>query len=143
MIRVSFDFHDGGWINRLNKMEARSHDFTAVFEKARVRLAKANDENFSTGGMPVGGWAPRTQPAGWPLMIKTGALAGSLSSLTGPPNRITPTSATFGTDVEYAHFHQTGTRKMAARKIIYEPVGFAKETAKDMAQHIVGPDLRF
>lgn len=135
-ISISVDIDDA--MEMLNGMARRSRNFTPTFEKARLYLQAANAENFGTGGLPVGGWAPRQQPAGWPLMMRTGKLVGSLTSLQGPPNRIGPFSAEFGTEVDYAHFHQGGTTKMPSRKIVFEPRGFARKVGNDAADHIVG-----
>ena len=134
-VRASIDMH--GTDDKLRAMSLRAHDFVPVFEKARLSLGRYNAENFTTGGLPVGGWAPRQEVAFWPLMIKTGELMGSLTSLTGPPNVIRPMSATFGTAVEYAKFHQSGTRRMPSRQIVFEPKGWAAEIARDAASHIV------
>lgn len=128
----------GTSVENLTAMSARSHDFAPVFEKARQRLRAANAENFGSGGMPVGGWAPRSTIAPWPLLVRTAKLSGDLISLTGPANHIGPNEAEFGTDVEYAHFHQHGTTKMAARKIVYEPRGFAEAVGDDAMNHIMG-----
>lgn len=134
--RISVDISDV--MDMLNEMERRATHFEPVFAKAKISLGASNAENFSSGGLPVGGWEPRRDSQPWPLMKKTGDLAGDLSSLSGPANVIRPTSAEFGTDIEYAKFHQTGTFKMASRKVVFEPRGFAEEVGKDAAQHIVG-----
>lgn len=66
----------------------------------------------------------------------------SLTNLFGPPNDIDATSATFGTRVEYAKFHQYGTKYMPARKIVFEPRGFANDLASKAATYVangVGP----
>jgi phage gpG-like protein len=60
----------------------------------------------------------------------------SLTNLFGPPNDIDATSARFGTKVEYAKFHQYGTTKMPARKIIFEPRGFANDLASKAASYV-------
>jgi len=130
---------------KLTSMETRSKNFMPVFEKARLALQLANAENFALGGLPSGGWKPLDpQYAAWksinfpgrPPMVRTGRLFASLADLRGSPNSIRPTSATFGTDVEYAKFHQYGTTKMAKRKVIFEPIGFAKKTSEDLASWI-------
>ncbi len=60
----------------------------------------------------------------------------SLTALFGPPNNVSGTEATFGTKVEYAKFHQYGTSKMPARKIVFEPVGFANDLAQKAARYV-------
>lgn len=128
----------------LNNVELRSKNFTPLFIYARTVLQLANAENFTTGGLPVGGWSPRknneeyTHP---PLMGPSGKLMRSLTSLFGPPNVITPTSATFGTNVEYAKFHQYGTTKMPARKIIFEPRGFSEDLARKAANYVANGEI--
>lgn len=138
MIKIDIDVDLGSTIATLDGMIARSKNFAPTFKFAQARLQKANALNFTTGGLPVGGWNPRSSPAPWPLMRRGGALMGSLTSLVGSPNEIRATSAQFGTDVEYAKFHQSGTSKMPARKIVFEPKGFAEEVGIHAANHILG-----
>lgn len=130
--------------SRLDGIVKRMHDFTPVFLWAQDELRKANAQNFSSNGLPVGGWAPLSPPyAAWkaahgggPPMQRTGQLFRSLASLSGPTNVITPMWARFGTDVDYAKFHQYGTRKMPKREVVYEPFGFAREL-RDVAHDYV------
>lgn len=137
-VRIEIDVDLGDTIENLAKMQLRSHNFIPVFEKARTRLAAANAENFTSGGLPVGGWAPRSRAYPWPIMRRTNDLMGSLTSLRGAPNEIRPMSAQFGTGVRYAHFHQSGTSKMPSRKVVFEPPGFARAVGQDAADHILG-----
>lgn len=129
-------------VARLEAMSVRSKDFTQVFTRARNDLERANAENFTTGGLPVGGWKPRTRDYAWPIMRRTGKLFNSLANMSGPPNVITPTTASFGTNVEYAKFHQYGTTKMAARKILFNPTVFSEETASRAARWVADGSLR-
>lgn len=120
-------------MKRLAAMQLRAKNLQPVFEYARVQLRNANAANFTTGGLPSGGWEPRRGTQPWPLMIRTGKLMKSLTSLFGPPNEVSGTSAEFGTRVEYAKFHQYGTTKMPARKVVFEPAGFARDIASKAA----------
>ena len=138
MIRFRVNVDMGTTMEKLDEMQARSEDFRITFEYARLLLSRANAENFTTGGLPVGGWRPRAQAAEWPIMRKTGHLMESLIDLRGVPNEIRPKSATFGTAVDYAGFHQTGTTRMASRKIVFEPRGFAREVGEHAIHHILG-----
>jgi phage gpG-like protein len=123
----------------LENIEDRAEDLRPVFEKARERLELANRANFTENGLPVGGWSPRSRDYAWPIMRRTGKkLFRSLTDLRGAPNEITPRSAQFGTDVEYATFHQTGTRNMPARVVVHEPVGFSQWIAEEIENHVVG-----
>lgn len=127
----------------LNLMELKSQDFHMVFEKAKVMLGADFAANFNSAGGMVGGWAPRKHETGKPLMVRSSALFDDLSSLSGGENHIGLTSAEFGTDIEYAHFHQTGTFNMPSRKIVFEPTGFAREVGDMAAKHIVSMDAYF
>jgi phage gpG-like protein len=73
-----------------------------------------------------------------PIMQQTEKLFRDLTSLNGSPNEINATSATFGTRIEYAKFHQYGTTRMPKRQIVFEPPMFAKELADEAAKHVVG-----
>jgi phage gpG-like protein len=136
-VRVNIECDAEKAMQRLENMALRSRQFRPLFWYARAELAKANASNFTTGGLPTGRkWEPRTRPYAWPLMRKTGMLMGSLTSLFGPPNDIDDMHAEFGTDVEYAKFHQYGTTKMPARKIVFEPRGFARDLANKAAAYV-------
>jgi len=138
-------------ILRMVMMKKRANDMRPIFRRARVWLRFANQENFRQGGLPSGGWSPldpqyaawkRTSGQGGDIMIRTGRLFRSLSSLNGPPNKIDLMDATFGTRVEYAKFHQYGTTRMPKRKVVYEPVGFAKKFGETAATYICHGEIR-
>lgn len=136
-VRIDIDCDADKVIARLGAMSRRSIDFTPIFNEARQMLERANSENFTTGGLPVGGWEPRKGFYTWPIMIKSGKLFNSLANLRGAPNVITPMFAEFGTKVEYAKFHQYGTTKMPARKVVFDPPGFSRELAEKAAAYVV------
>jgi phage gpG-like protein len=52
-------------------------------------------------------------------------------------NVIEKDTATFGTNVEYAKFHQYGTTKMAKRKIVFTPREFPRELGINMVKYMV------
>lgn len=143
MVDIEIEIDMGGSIEHMEAMLARSHNFILALEQAKKRLGAYNAANFAGQGALVGGWAPRSlnTHAGWPLLIRTGELMGSLTALDGPPNHIGPKSATFGTSVDYAKFHQRGTFSMPRRKIVFEPKGWAREVADDCVNHILGLDF--
>jgi phage gpG-like protein len=68
------------------------------------------------------------------ILVESGALMASLTSVGGPGNihEVMPRGMLFGTEVEYAHFHQTGTKKMPARP----PVGMSEETLDKLCDKI-------
>jgi phage gpG-like protein len=140
-VKISMECDADAVIRRLQAMQARSENFSPLFRDARTQLEKANAQNFATGGLPVGGWDPRKRDYAWPIMKRTGKLLNSLTNLRGAPNVITPTFAEFGTNVEYAKFHQYGTEKMAARKIVFNPTGFSQEMARKALGWVVRGDI--
>ena len=124
----------------------RTEDFRYIFEKMRDDLADRWKSNFLNNGSLVGGWAPLDKEYGaWksvnfpgaPPMVRTGQLFRSVSELRGSPNEINKHSATFGTNVKYAKFHQYGTRNMAKREVVFEPFGFAKKWSDAAADYIM------
>ena len=146
MMRMTVRCDNRRAMRRLDAMETAAKDFRIVFEWARRELAKANAENFTASGLPVGGWSPlKPKYASWksrnfpgtPIMVQSGALRRDLTTLRGPANEIRRTSAKFGTSIEYAKFHQYGTTRMAKRQIVFEPPLFAKQLAQKAKEHIV------
>ena len=124
----------------------RTAHFGDVFMLAREYLRAAWSANFAGNGFMVGGWAPLAPETaawkakhGYPLnpLIGNGNLMRSLLSMAGPANDIGSHSASFGTTVDYAHFHQTGTRHMPKREIVFDPPGFANVLAEATAHHLM------
>lgn len=123
----------------LLRMEARSRNLMPVLRDAKSMLEQSNRANFTAQGLPSGSrWAARRSEATWPLMRRTGKLFQSLAQLNGPANDIGLQSATFGTSIEYARFHQNGTRKMPKRLVVFEPLGFKVRLGRKAANHIIG-----
>lgn len=133
-LRIDVDAADTE--RHLESMMLRASNFRGVFWYARQELEAANAENFTAHGLPSGGWAPRTQVYAWPIMRRTGALFSSLTSLRGAPNDIGRTAATFGTNVEYAQYHQRGTFKMPKRLVVFEPFGFGERVGMVAAEYV-------
>lgn len=121
-------FTGGEGTRMLDETLDRARDFKPVFKKIRKDLEQLWKQNISASGLPSGGWAPLdAEYASWKSkhfpgttpMFRSGALFRSLSSLRGKPNEIGRMSATFGTNIKYAEFHQSGTKNMPSRKIIF------------------------
>ena len=133
------------------KMFRRAEDFRPIFRWARDELERSNRQNFATSGTASGRpWSPLdTEYSRWklanagpkPLLVFDGTLRRSLTSLRGRPNEIDKKKAVFGTDIEYAKFHQFGTRKMPQRKIVFVPPFFAEEMAARIANYVVNGEL--
>lgn len=148
---VKIKVHEKQAIALMVKMKKRANDMRPVLWRAKQWLRLANEENFRQGGLPSGGWSPLDrQYAAWKAargeggrtMVRTGRLFASLASLDGPPNRIDLMTATFGTSIEYAKFHQYGTTRMPKRKIVYEPVGFAKGLGEVAAIYVANGNIK-
>lgn len=135
---ISIEVDAAETIQMLENMKLRSTNFKPIFWYAEKELKLANAANFTSSGLPVGGWAPRDGESSyaWPLMIRTGKLFQSLSTLRGAPNNIDRMEATFGTNVEYAKFHQFGTRNMPKRQVVFEPPLFAKRLGVAAAKYV-------
>lgn len=135
-VRLRVDVNLSDAMHRLDGMSGRASNFRPIFWVARGELERANIENFTSHGLPVGGWAPRTREYAWPIMRKSGALFSSLANLRGAPNDIGRKSAIFGTNVEYAKFHQRGTRHMPKRAVVFEPPLFAQRLGVMAAEYV-------
>ena len=144
-IQIDIDFNPDDLVDALDDMRKRAKDFGPVFEKIRDELEEVWSNNFMTNGLPSGGWAPldpgyaswkSVNFPGMPPMIRSGKLFSSLGNLRGTVNTIRDKSATFGTDVKYAEFHQYGTTKMPMRRVVFEPLGSSKVWAGWAADHI-------
>jgi len=153
MAKVEIDVTKRGvssTIARLTAMSARSKVLTPVLVKAKQEIKLAHAANFTSNGLPVGGWAPLdAQYATWkmarfpglPPMIRTGKLFASLAGANGSIDTMTNTSFSFGTSVEYAKFHQYGTNKMPKRKIVFEPPLFARNLGGNAAEYIANGEV--
>lgn len=137
-------------IAKLYLMEQRSDKLQLVFEEAKAKLAASNAANFAANGLPSGGWSPldpqygawkSTRFPGAPPMVRTGALFRSLTTLSDSVNQVRGSSAQFGTSVEYAAFHQRGTRHMPKRQVLFEPPLFARDIAVDTGRFIVDGEI--
>ena len=128
-------------------MVRRSWNFHSELKWARDELKKANRLNFATQGEPSGkAWnALDMEYQSWkiehygslPTMIRSGDLFRDLTTLSGRVNYVGRKTATFGTDLDYARFHQTGTRFMPARKIVFVPKGFARELGEKVGEYLL------
>jgi len=144
-VRVTVRGEEGAK-NLLQDMDRRSKNFRPVFEKAETYLERANRNNFTQAGLPSGGWKPldaqygawkASRFPGMPIMVRSGRLFASLTSLNNAAKSVGLTKAEFGTTVEYAKFHQYGTNKMAKRQIVFTPPAFAKYIGIESATYIV------
>ena len=133
--------------NLIDDIGDRCTEVKPVFQWAHQVLKKTFAENFASNGLPVGGWSPLdAEYAAWKAralpgrttLIRSGELFRSLSELSDPSvNEINKLSATFGTGLNYAPFHQNGTPNMPKRQILFIPQSFISEFAEKVANYIV------
>ena len=147
-ITIEVDVKADDVLELLENIKDRADDMRPVFKWAKTQLELANAWNFMANGLPSGKpWQPLDKEygawksahfAGAGTMVRSGNLFRSLTSLTdSTANTITKTSATFGTSVEYAKFHQYGTTKMPARKIVFTPRDFPRDLGVEIAKYLV------
>ena len=84
-------------------------------------------------------WPPRKMPAPHPLLRDTGKLYNSWtkSGAAGNITRISKKSLQFGTNIEYAKYHEYGTSKMPARpiaKLVTQPQRGARRSLRRKVQ---------
>lgn len=113
--------------NRFRGMIRRMQSFKPVFRWAFKEIQAAHAANFATNGAVDGSpWKPLDpQYAAWKIenygangiLVRTGELRSSLTidNARGAIREIRRQSATFGTDIPYAKFHQRGTQNMPER----------------------------
>lgn len=136
-------------VKRFTAMSRRAKNFKPVLRWTFQELQKAHLANFAAQGTVAGaGWAPLSPAyASWKLanygaqgiLVRSGELRRSLTfdSARGAIRDIDNTDATFGTNISYAKFHQSGTRFMPDRKPVFLPELMAERTAMMVAEHIV------
>lgn len=134
---------------RFAAMSRRSQDFRPVFKWVLKELQKAHLANFTREGTVDGApWKPLDpQYASWKLsnygangiLVADGSLRRSLTvdSSRGAVRDVGFRTATFGTQIPYAKFHQSGTRFMAERKPVFLPSLMPNQTATVVGEYIV------
>lgn len=109
------------------KFQAALLDLEPLWEMVKPIAGQVEEEQFDSKG--EGAWPAladstvrEKQQQGWPEdpLVRTGDLKASLvnpgvAADTGPRHMV------YGTDVDYAQFHQAGTRKMPQRQVIPDP----------------------
>jgi len=101
----------------------------------------------SEGGYGSGGWAPLSADydewkaknfPGKPILQLTGKLMSALTNKTGETiQEIEPLLLKLGTNLKYGLFHQTGTKKMPARKPIEMTEHDKREWVKVIQKYLV------
>lgn len=150
LVHIDLDLDLSDMRDYVTDMDDRAGNYKPVFRRMQEYFERNWEQNFLANGLRVGGWAPLdAEYAAWkashvpgaPPMVRSGSLFNSIRSLRGQPNEIRDKSATFGTNIKYAKFHQYGTSKMPKREIIYEPESFRREWAEKAAEYIKDGNL--
>jgi len=130
--------------DNLKNIKRRMKDLRPVWPRAHASLKDYMIENFTAQGLPSGGWRPLDAEYGaWkmrhypgaPILVKGGGLFAKI--LQGPDLDGRPSGASFVFSGEVAKFHQYGTTKMPARKILFSPEVWEKQVAQMIEEYIV------
>jgi phage gpG-like protein len=115
------------FVRAFNRIGEDVKDFREPFNLIADDFAGIEKRSFREQGWPSG-WAPLTRRyAEWKavhypgrkILERTGALAESMAGQGAFAVRdVRERQATFGTSLRYAIFHQLGTRRMVARKVV-------------------------
>jgi len=145
-LEIKAEFDPDELKDEIRGIKERSKNFTHIFLRIKEDLRQHWAGNFTSNGLPVGGWDPLDpEYAAWksshfpgPTMIRTGRLFRSLTQLDGNASDVGRREATFGTKIEYAKFHQYGTLKMPKRQLVYEPAGASLRWGEWAADYLAG-----
>jgi phage gpG-like protein len=149
-VRIVFEISGDRQIEReLLRVSDRAGDVSPAFDRIIDLWVDETAEQFATEGAHAsGGWAPLAQST---LRRKTARLftggilheSGSLErSLTdrGDANMIvevSPDEVAWGSRVDYAQFHQTGTTRMPRRRPVEFTEGARRETVRILQRFVI------
>ena len=144
MSRITYSVDASEAVALVEKMLANTESYRAPLGEAGGFLQGEFAVNFASNGSQVGGWAPLSPyTTNWrvkhgygpaPTLVNDGDLAAAVLDL---KHRVGDKSATFAVENEVAPYHQYGTRHMPARRIVFEPPGFASLLARRVGAHVV------
>lgn len=144
MSRVSYSVDASEAVALVERMLANTESYRGPLGEAGHFLQAEFAVNFASNGSQVGGWAPLSPyTTNWrvehgygpaPTLVNDGDLAAAVLAL---KHRVGDKEASFAVENEVAPYHQYGTAKMPARKIVFEPPGFASLMARRVGAHIV------
>jgi phage gpG-like protein len=130
----------------LRKYKMRAADVKPAWDKVEEHLALNMQRAFATHGASTGrAWKPlKPEYAAWKTahgypptpLIRTGELWRSVSLVPMDISRKGLTKATFGTSVDYASYHMTGTRNMPARPFFRATRRLSGDISRILADYI-------
>lgn len=120
---------------------------------ARLQVERVNRRQFrEQGSAETGKWAPLSQAyearkrilrPGAKILHFDGDLEDSLTNVPSGVFEITDRGFTVGTQIDYAKYHQAGTPRMPARKLIGPPRrGDVRDFAKILQRFIIEGEAR-
>lgn len=140
-IRIDADTKDAS--DYLKAVTKRMKNLRPVWPKVQQQLKVYMISNFTSQGLPVGGWKPLDAEyaslkmqkfPGAPMLVRQGGLFSQV--LKGPAMQGGRSNAEFSFDGKVAAFHQYGTTKMAARPILFAPEEFIEDTGETIIEYI-------
>lgn len=150
MLRFTIDVAGERQLDRgISRFEEGISDYRPVWDLIYDDFLAEVKAQFESEGAHGGGrWAPLSERyARWkqkhypgkPILERTGDLKKSLTERGAPGAvfRSEPRALTMGTDVPYAIYHQTGTRKMPARQEIRLTSHFKIEAMRLIQEYLV------
>ena len=144
-VLVTVDIDNDEAQDRLQAMRDRAKNLKPVLRWAGEKLERAYSANFSTMGsfsaraMLKGAWPPLSPAyAAWktsrfpgaPMLVRSGALFKEVTTISSnPASSMGDMEAEFAVVGKVPKFHQYGTERMPARKIIFVPRTFDQDVA--------------
>lgn len=125
----------------LSRFGAAFTELKPFFNDMVTLLEESVARQFSSEGGNVGGWAPLSpRYAMWkaaavgakPILQLTGAMRKSFKA-----KKVTNSELHWGSTSRYAPFHQRGTSKMPARKIIHLASEDRRRALKELQKFVV------
>lgn len=132
---------------RLRDIADRAADVRPAWPYVGDTVAGAMVDQFETEGASGGApWAPLSPPyLRWKIrngfdprkLRQTGAMRESLTSDPMAIEEYQPQQARFGSDDPKLHFHQSGTRFMPARPVLFMTPQLERDVARILVRYIV------
>lgn len=146
--RIQFSFLGEDTIDRrLERFELGAQNAAPAFDKMGNSLVLAEQKQFkSEGGYGSAGWAPlsaayaarkRREVGNKPILVYSGTLKKGLTHRPFPVEAVEAQFAVFGTDLDYALYHQHGTPRMPARPVISLPESVRQQWVKILQRWLV------
>jgi phage gpG-like protein len=133
-------------IRLLREHKLRAADMKPAWDKVEETIALSAQRAFATHGASTGrAWKPlKPEYLAWKTahgyppapLIRSGELWQSVSLVPMDISRKGLTKATFGTSLDYASYHMTGTRNMPARPFFRATRRLSNDISRILADYI-------